>query len=58
MKRSCLRPRQRGADSSLAGGRLKLESVWATFDRYASIVRSAVTGIEALPDMDQRGAAS
>ena len=46
-----------GADSSLAGGRLKLESVWAKFDRYASIVRSAVTGIEALPDMDQRGAA-
>ena len=45
------------ADSSLAGGRLRLESVWATFDRYASIVRSAVTGIEALPDMDQRGAA-
>jgi len=46
-----------GADSSLAGGCLKLESVWATFDRYASIVRSAVTGIKALPDMDQRGAA-
>ena len=45
------------ADSSLAGVCLKLESVWAAFDRYASIVRSAVTGIEALPDMDQRGAA-
>ena len=45
-----------GADSSLAGA-ASVESVWATFDRYASIVRSAVTGIEALPDMDQRGAA-
>lgn len=45
------------ADSSLASGCLKIESVWAKFDRYASIVRSAVTGIEALPDMDQRGAA-
>src|SRR5262249_20184321 len=46
-----------GGYSSLAGGCLKLESVWAMFDRYASIVRSAVTGIKALPDMDQRGAA-
>ena len=45
------------ADPSLGGSHLKLESVWATFDRYASIVRSAVTGIEALPGMDQRGAA-
>ena len=44
-------------DPALGGGRLKLESIWATFDRYASIVRTAVTGIEALPGMDQRGAA-
>ena len=44
-------------DPTLRTGHLKLESVWATFDRYASIVRSAVTGIEVVPGMDRRGAA-
>ena len=45
------------ADPARAAGRVTLESIWASFDHYASIVRSAVTGVEAVPGMDQRGAA-
>jgi Mg2+ and Co2+ transporter CorA len=35
----------------------KLQSIMATFNRYSSAVRSAVVGIEAVPGMDDDGAA-
>jgi Mg2+ and Co2+ transporter CorA len=35
----------------------KLQSVMASFNRYASAVRAAIVGIETLPGMDERGAA-
>ena len=35
----------------------RLQSRWATFDRYSSAVRSAIVGVEAVPGMDPRGAA-
>src|SRR5262249_20444099 len=35
----------------------RLHAVWAAFDRYASAVRLAIVGVEAVPGMDARGAA-
>ena len=40
----------------LANQRQEFQSAWMGFDRYASAVRSATVGIEALPGMDPRGA--
>ena len=41
----------------LAAQRQELQSAWVSFDRYSSAVRSAIVGVEAIPDMDPRGAA-
>jgi len=35
----------------------KLHAAWSNFDRYASAVRMAIIGVEALPDIDPRAAA-
>jgi Mg2+ and Co2+ transporter CorA len=46
------------ADFTHLGRRLqKLQSIMASFSRYSSAVRSAIVGIEAVPGMDDRGAA-
>jgi Mg2+ and Co2+ transporter CorA len=46
------------ADFSFLARRLqKLQSIMASFNRYSSAVRSAVVGIEAVPEMDACGAA-
>ena len=46
------------ADFAQLGHRLqKLQSIMASFNRYSSAVRSAIVGIEAVPGMDDRGAA-
>lgn len=48
----------RSIDFALLTRRLqRLQSVVGSFDRYNSAVRSAIVGIEAVPDMDARGAA-
>jgi Mg2+ and Co2+ transporter CorA len=46
------------ADFALVSRHLqKLQSLMAGFNRYASGVRASIVGIEALPGMDERGAA-
>ena len=46
------------ADFALVSRHLqKLQSLMAGFNRYASAVRASIVGIEALPEMDARGAA-
>ena len=45
-------------DLTMLTGRLqRLQSAWSAIDRYSTAVRSALVGIEALPGIDQRGAA-
>jgi Mg2+ and Co2+ transporter CorA len=49
---------QSTADFALVSRHLqKLQSLMAGFNRYASGVRTSIVGIEALPAMDERGAA-
>jgi len=46
------------ADSrTLTSGLQRLQSAWSALDRYSAAVRSAIVGIGALPEIDQRGAA-
>lgn len=35
----------------------RCQSLWSRFERYSSLVRSAVVGVEVIPGMDARGAA-
>ena len=44
-------------NTALATWRDKWQSIWPHFERYGSVVRSAVVGVEVLPGMDARGAA-
>jgi Mg2+ and Co2+ transporter CorA len=45
-------------DFTLLSRRLRaLQSIMSSFNRYSSAVRSAIVGIEAVPGMDERGAA-
>jgi Mg2+ and Co2+ transporter CorA len=44
-------------DSALVTWRDKWQSRWTRFERYSSVVRSAVVGIEVVQGMDERGAA-
>ncbi len=43
--------------ATLAGRLQKLHAAWSNFDRYASAVRMAIIGVEALPGIDPRAAA-
>jgi Mg2+ and Co2+ transporter CorA len=57
----CLRvrldDRTRGADyARFASQHKELQTVWLGFERYASAVRTAMVGVEAVPGMDPRGA--
>jgi Mg2+ and Co2+ transporter CorA len=46
------------ADVALLSRRMRaLQSIMSSFNRYSSAVRSAIVGIEAVPGMDERGAA-
>jgi len=48
----------RSIDFSKVTARLrKLQSAWSSIDRYTSAARSAMVGVEALPGIDDRGAA-
>ena len=44
-------------DSTLVAWHDKWQSRWTRFERYSSVVRSAVVGIEVVPGIDVRGAA-
>jgi Mg2+ and Co2+ transporter CorA len=42
--------------AALTGRIQKLQLVWSVIDRYSSAVRSAIVGVEALPEIDSEGA--
>jgi Mg2+ and Co2+ transporter CorA len=44
-------------NTELVSWRDKSQSLWSRFERYSSVVRSAVVGVEVIPGMDERGAA-
>jgi|SRR5271166_1307356 len=43
--------------ATLTGRLQRLQSAWSDIDRYSSAVRTAIVGVEALPNIDQRAAA-
>ena len=56
--RTQLREQSNRVDFSALAARVqRLQSAWSNIDRYASAVRTAIVGVEALPDMDMRAAA-
>jgi Mg2+ and Co2+ transporter CorA len=44
-------------NAALVAWHAKYQSLWSRFERYGSLVRSAVVGVEVMPGMDARGAA-
>jgi len=55
--------KERSQNQSIVDSRMltdnlqRLQSAWSALDRYSAAVRSAIVGIEALPGIDQQGAA-
>ena len=55
--REQLNDRTSSADyARFASQHKELQTAWLGFDRYASAVRTAMVGVEAVPEMDPRGA--